>query len=79
MPCTIDCNSRRLLFSIEQKLTKLNQTKTWLEDLCYNEPHRREEVIQKTNVVDNMIVKSVAEAGVLVNQIARGCQDCSNN
>ena len=79
MPSTLNCNNRRLLLSIEEKLTKLNQTKIWLEDLCFNEPHRREEVIQKTNVVDNMIVKSVAEAGVLVNQIARGCQDCSNN
>ena len=79
MPCTLDCNNRLLLFSKEEKLTKLNQTKVWLNDLCHSEPGRREEVIQKMNIVDNMIVKSVAEAGFLVNQIARGCQDCNNN
>ncbi len=77
MPCTLDCNNRILLLSKEEKLSKLNQTKKWLNDQCRNEPGRREEVVTKMSVVDNMIVTTVAEAGVLVNQISMGCQDCN--
>ena len=77
MPCLPDCTNRILLLTKEDKLTKLNQTKTWLNELCRREPERREEVIKKMNIVDGMIVKTVAESGILVNKIARGCQECT--
>ncbi len=75
MLCLPDCGSRILLLAKEDKLAKLNQKKTWLNELCRQEPERREEVIKKMNIVDDMIVKTVAESGVLVNKIAWGCQD----
>ena len=77
MPCLPEYTNRILLHTKEDKLTKLNQTKTWLNTLRRREPERRDEVIKKMNVVDGMIVKTVTESGVLVNKIARGCQDCT--
>ena len=79
MGCQINCTNRTLLLKKEEKLTKLNQTKTWLKELDRQEPWRRAEVIKKTEVVDNMIVKSMAESGLLVNKIARGCRTCSRS
>ena len=77
MSCQQSCNNRTLLLKKEEKLAKLNQTKTWLKELVRQEPWRRTEVIDKTEVVDNMIAKTMAESGLLVNMIARGCQICS--
>ena len=79
MSCKLSCINRTLLHNCEEKLAKLNQTKTWLKELNHQEPWRRAEVIKKTEVVDNMIVKTMAESGLLVNKIARGCQTCSRS
>ena len=70
MPCLPECTNRILLLTKEDKLTKLNQTKTWLNTLRCQETERRDKVIKKMNVVDDMIVKTVIESGVLVNKIA---------
>ena len=77
MSCQQSCNNRTLLLEEEEKLAKLNQTKSWLKELVRQEPWRRTEVIKKTEIVDTMIVKTMAESGLLVNKIARGCQVCS--
>ena len=77
MPCLPDCKNRVLLLSKEDRLTKLNQTKTWLNELCRQEPERREEVTKKMSIVDGMVVKTVTESGILVNKISQGCHDCT--
>ncbi len=77
MACQFNCINRTLLLKKEEKLAKLNQTKTWLKELDHQEPWRRAEVIKKTEIVDGMIATTIAESGLLVNTIARGCQVCS--
>ena len=76
MPCKQKCDNRVLLLAKEGTLTNLNKTKEWLNRLGHSEPNRRQEVEIKQRVVDDMIVKSLAEAGILMNKIARGCNDC---
>ena len=77
MSCQPTCNNRTLLLKKEEKLAKLNQTKTWLKELVRQEPWRKTEVIKKMEIVDSMIANAMAESGLLVNKIARGCQVCS--
>ena len=77
MPCKPKCDTRVLLVAKEGTLTNLNQTKEWLSRLGRSEPNRRQEVEIKQRVVDNMIIKSLTEAGILINRIARGCNDCA--
>ena len=79
MSCQLNCNNRTLLLKKEEKLAKLNQTKTWLKELVHQEPWRRAEVIKKAEVVDGMIATTIAESGLLVNKIARGCHVCSRH
>jgi len=75
--CQQSCNNRILLLEKEEKLAKQNQIKTWLKELVRQEPGRKIEVMKKTEIVDQMIVKTMSESGLLVNKIARGCQVCS--
>ena len=77
MSCQPSCINRTHLIKQEEKLAKLNQTKAWLKELVRQEPRRRTEVVKKTEIVDNMIAKAMAESGLLVNKIARGCHVCS--
>ena len=77
MSCLQTCKNRTLLLAGEEKLAKLNQTKSWLKELVRQEPQRRTEVIKKTEIVNTMIITTMAESGLLVNKIARGCQVCS--
>ena len=77
MSCLQTCKNRTLLLAEEEKLAKLNQTKSWLKELVRQEPQRRTEVIKKTEIVNTMIITTMAESGLLVNKISRGCQVCS--
>ena len=72
MPCKPECDTIVLLLAKKGTLTNLNQTKEWLNHLGRSEPNRRQKVETKKRVVDNMIIKSLTEAGILINQIARG-------
>ena len=78
MPCKVNCDQRLLLLAKENKITKLQQTIRWINDLGSQEPHRREEIQAKLNIVNTEIVKSMAEAGLLVNKLARGCRLCND-
>ena len=78
MPCKVNCEQRLLLLAKENKITKLQQTIRWINDLGSQEPHRGEEILAKLNVVNTEIVNSMAEAGLLVNKLARGCRQCNN-
>ena len=77
MPCRADCDLRQLLLAKEDKISKLQQTKRWVDDLGRQEPHRREEIRGKQEVVTNKLVQALAEAGFLVNQLASGCAICN--
>ena len=79
MPCKTDCEQRQLLLVKEDKIAKLQQAMKWVNDLGNQEPHRREEVKTKLEVVNTEIVKTMAEAGLLVNKLARGCRLCNHN
>ena len=76
MACTANCQKRIILLNKENKLSKLNQTKEWLKELDLQEPWKREQNAEKAAFVDGLIATTVAEAGLLVNDIARGCALC---
>ena len=76
MACKPSCQKRTLLLHKENKLSKLNQTKEWLKDLHRQEPWNRELNAEKAAFVDGLIATTVAEAGLLVNEIARACALC---
>ena len=78
MPCKVDCEQRQLLLVKEDRIAKLQQAMKWVNDLGNQEPHRREEIQTKLEIVNNEIVKSMAEAGLLVNKLARGCRLCND-
>ena len=79
MPCKADCEQRQLLLVKEDKIAKLQQVMKWVNDLGNQEPHRHEEVKTKLGVVNSEIVKTMSEAGLLVNKLARGCRLCNHN
>ena len=77
MPCNANCEQRLLLLVKEKKITKLEQVIKWTTELGVQEPCRAEEVKTKLAVVNYEIVNTMAEAGILVNKLARGCRLCN--
>ena len=77
MPCQADCDLRQLLLAKEDKISRLQQTKRWVDDLGRQEPHRRDEIRAKQEVVTNKLVQTLAEARVLVNRLENGCVICN--
>ena len=77
MPCKTNCDLRVLLLAKEEKNSRLQQVKPWVDSLYQQEPHRREETIAKKKVISNMTVQALAEAGVLVHRLANGCEICN--
>ena len=77
MPCYANCDLRDLLLAKEEKISRLQQVKRWVDALYRQEPHRRNEIIAKKSVVSNQIVQALAEAGVLVHRLANGCDICN--
>ena len=49
----------------------------WVNDLGRQEPLRKEEIRAKIEVVNNKIIKIMAESGLLVNKLSRGCRLCN--
>ncbi len=78
MPCKDSCNKRLLILAKESRLSKLHQTKNWIEELGRLEPQRGEEIRLKLKVVNDKILETKTDAGNLVNQIARGCHQCQD-
>jgi len=77
MPCKPNCEQRLLLTVKEEKIAKLRKILEWVNELGRQEPLRKEEVIAKVRVVDNQIIKIMAESGLLVNKLSRGCRLCN--
>ena len=77
MPCKANCDLRALLLAKEEKISRLQQVKRWVDSLYQQEPHRREETIAKKNIISNQTVQALAEAGVLVHRLANGCEICN--
>ena len=77
MPCYANFDLRDLLLAKEEKISRLQQVKRWVDALYSQEPHRRKEIIVKKSVVSNQIVQALAEAGVLVHRLANGCDICN--
>ncbi len=53
MPCKEACDVRLLLLVKENRLSKLYQTKKWIDELGQLEPERGEEILIKLNIVNN--------------------------
>ena len=77
MPCYANCDLRVLLLAKENKISRLQQVKHWVDALYCQEPHRRNDVTIKKSVVYNLIDQAQAEAGELVYQLANGCNTCN--
>ena len=78
MPCKLYCELRQLLLIKEEKIGNLQQAIRWVDDLGRQEPHRRAEVEAKKAIVNTKLVETLAEVGVLVNKLARGCYLCND-
>ena len=79
MPCYPNCDLRVLLLAKENKISRLQQVKHWVDALYHQEPHRRNEVTIKKSIVSNQIDQAQAQAGELVYQLANGCNICSEH
>ena len=77
MPCKPNCEQRLLLIVKEEKIVKLRKVMEWVNDLGRQEPLRKEEIRAKIEVVNNKIIKIMAESGLLVNKLSRGCRLCN--
>ena len=77
MPCRADCDLRQLLLAKENKISRLQQTKRWVDELGCQEPHRHDEIKAKQEIVITKLIQTLAEAGVLVNKLANGCSICN--
>ena len=74
--CYQNCDLRTLLRAKETKINKLKEVLSDLDDLCFFEPHRYQEVLTKMAIVKEMIEKTLAEARDVIFQIAHGCEVC---
>ena len=77
MPCRANSDLRALLLAKEEKISRLQQVKRWVDSLYQQEPHRREETIAKKNIVSNQTIQALAEVGLLVHRLANGCELCN--
>ena len=77
MPCRANCDLRALLLAKEEKISRLQQVKRWVDSLYQQEPHRREETLAKKNIVSNQTIQALAEVGLLVHRLANGCELCN--
>ena len=77
MPCYANCDLRDLLLAKEEKISRLQQVKRWVDALYRQEPHQWNKIIAKKSVVSNQILQALAEAGVLVHRLANGCDICN--
>ena len=78
MPCKQHCELRQLLLIKEDKIGNLQQALMWVDELGCQEPHRRAEVVAKRQIVNNKLVETLAEVGILVNTVAHGCDLCND-
>ena len=65
-------------YSPDQKrqLADLNQVREHLDNLCYHEPTRHQEVTTKLNIVNGMLRDKLAKARHLISSIEFGCDVC---
>ena len=75
-PCHYACTIRDLLQIKMGELANLNQVREDLNDLCFHEPNRHQEVTAKLNVVNEMVLNKLAEARHLILCIEFGCHLC---
>ena len=68
--CYQNCDLRTLLRAKETKINKLKQVLSDLDDLCFFEPHRYQEVLTKISIVREMIEKTLDEGRDVILQIA---------
>ena len=75
-PCLQDCSLRNILLIKKRQLADLNQAREDLDDLCYHDPTRHQEVTVKLNVINWMLRDKLAEARRLILCIEFSCDIC---
>ena len=78
MPCQINCDLRAILLAKEEKISKLQEVKRWVDSLYQQDPNQQELTVEKKKVITKMTIQTLAEAGVLVHRLARGCDICKS-
>ena len=78
MPCKQYCELRQLILIKEDKIGNLQQALRWVDELGRQEPHRGAEVVAKRQIVNNKLIQTLAEVGILVNRVAHGCNLCND-
>ena len=76
LPCRQDCSLRNILQINKRQLADHNQAREDLDDMCYHEPARHQEVTAKLNVVNGMLRDKLAGAHRLILCIEFGCDIC---
>ena len=76
MPCQINCDLRAILLAKEEKISKLQEVKRWVDSLHQQDSNQQELTVEKKKVITKMTIQTLAEAGVLVHRLARGCDLC---
>ena len=73
LPCHYACTLRNFLQIKKRQLADFNQVREDLDDLCYQEPNRHQEVTAKLNIINEMIQDKLDEACHLILCIKFGC------
>ena len=76
LPCNYNCSLCDILQINRRQLADLNQVREYLDDLCYHEPTRHQEVAAKLNIVNGMLRDKLAKARHLILCIKFGCYIC---
>ena len=79
LPCHYACTLRNFLQIKKRQLVDLNQVREDLDDLCYHEPNRHQEVTAKLNIVNEMIHDKLDMARHRILCIEFGCNICHPN
>jgi hypothetical protein len=70
--CYQNYDVRTLLWAKETKINKGKQVLSDLDDLCFFEPHRYQEVLTKMAIVREMIAKTLDKAREVIFEIPHG-------
>ena len=72
-PCHYACTLRIFLQIKKRQLADLKQVREDLDNLCYHEPVRHQEVTAKLDIVNEMLLNTLAKAHHLILCIELGC------
>ena len=75
-PCHPNCILRDVQKANTKQLHDLNQVREDLEDLLHHEPSRRQEVAEKTRILNDKLREKLTRTRQLNHCIENGCDVC---